>query len=39
MRFTADPHAALREMERDPADVVVSDLRMPQIHGTTLLTI
>jgi DNA-binding NtrC family response regulator len=39
MRFAAGPDEALRELERAPADVVVTDLRMPGIRGTTLLAL
>ncbi len=39
MRFADTPEGALREMERHPADVVVSDLRMPGLKGTTLLAL
>jgi DNA-binding NarL/FixJ family response regulator len=39
MRFADTPEGALREMERDPADVVVSDLRMPGLKGATLLAL
>jgi DNA-binding NtrC family response regulator len=39
MRFAEGPEEALREMERDPADVVVTDLRMPGIRGSTLLAL
>jgi DNA-binding NarL/FixJ family response regulator len=37
MEFTQGAQAALAEMEREPADVVVSDLRMPWIGGASLL--
>jgi DNA-binding NarL/FixJ family response regulator len=37
MEFTDGAQAALAEMEREPADVVVSDLRMPWIGGASLL--
>jgi DNA-binding NtrC family response regulator len=39
MRFAGGPEEALRELERAPADVVVTDLRMPQIRGSTLLAL
>jgi DNA-binding NtrC family response regulator len=39
MRFADTPEGALREMERYPADVVVSDLRMPGLKGSTLLAL
>jgi DNA-binding NtrC family response regulator len=39
MRFAEGPDEALREMEREPADVVVTDLRMPGIRGKTLLAL
>lgn len=37
-RFAAGGEAALAELEREPADVVVSDMRMPEIDGVALLT-
>jgi DNA-binding NtrC family response regulator len=37
MEFREGAQAALAEMEREPADVVVSDLRMPWIGGASLL--
>jgi DNA-binding NtrC family response regulator len=37
MEFSEGAQAALAEMEREPADVVVSDLRMPWIGGASLL--
>lgn len=37
MRFAVGGHAALGEMERDEADVVVTDMRMPDMDGATLL--
>jgi DNA-binding NtrC family response regulator len=39
MRFVDDARAGLRELDRDPPDVVVSDLRMPCIRGTTFLAL
>ena len=39
MRFADTPEAALRAMEHHPADVVVSDLRMPGLKGATLLAL
>jgi DNA-binding NtrC family response regulator len=39
MRFAEGPEEALRELAREPADVVVSDLKMPGIRGTTLLAL
>jgi len=38
MRFVAGGRQALAELEREPADVVVSDVRMPDIDGHTLLS-
>jgi putative nucleotidyltransferase with HDIG domain len=37
MRFVLGGEAALAELEREPADVVVSDMRMPGIDGCELL--
>ena len=37
MRFAVGGHAALAEMERDEAHVVVTDMRMPDMDGATLL--
>jgi DNA-binding NtrC family response regulator len=39
MRFADTPEDALRAMEHHPADVVVSDLRMPGLKGATLLAL
>ena len=39
MRFADTPEAALLAMEHHPADVVVSDLRMPGLKGATLLAL
>ena len=39
MRFADTPEEALRAMEHHPADVVVSDLRMPGLKGATLLAL
>jgi DNA-binding NtrC family response regulator len=39
VRFAVGAEAALRELERRPADAVVTDLRMPGIRGTTLLSL
>jgi len=38
MVFSLDPEAALAELEREPADVVVSDVGMPGIGGVGLLS-
>jgi len=35
--FAGDGHAALRELERAPVDVVVSDVQMATMGGSTLL--
>lgn len=37
LRFAAGGEAALQEMEREPFDVVVSDMRMPGMDGLTFL--
>ena len=37
MVFAADPEAALDELAIEPADVVVSDMRMPGMGGSGLL--
>lgn len=37
MRFVESPEAAFEEMNRDPAEVVVSDLRMPGMDGVQFL--
>lgn len=37
MRFVDTPEAAFAEMEREPAEVVVSDLRMPGMNGIQFL--
>jgi len=37
MSFASDPDAALEQMRTDPADVVVSDMRMPRTDGAQLL--
>ena len=37
MRFFASAEEALRELACRPADVVVTDLRMPGMDGVTLL--
>jgi DNA-binding NtrC family response regulator len=39
MVFAGSPEQALRELAREPVDVVVSDLRMPGIPGTSLLAL
>jgi DNA-binding NtrC family response regulator len=39
MRFAEGPEEALRELEREPADVVVTDLQMRGIPGSTLLAL
>jgi DNA-binding NarL/FixJ family response regulator len=39
LRFASTSQAALQEMERHPADVVVSDLHMPGLTGSTLLAL
>jgi DNA-binding NtrC family response regulator len=39
MVFAASPEEALRELAREPVDVVVSDLKMPGIPGTSLLAL
>ncbi len=38
MVFTTNADAALAEMARSDVDVVVSDMRMPGMHGSVLLT-
>jgi HD-like signal output (HDOD) protein len=38
MTFAVGGAAALRELERAPFDVLVSDMRMPDVDGLTLLT-
>src|SRR5438105_11023321 len=37
MLFASGSEAALRLMEADPVDVVVSDMRMPEMDGARLL--
>lgn len=37
MRFTTDPVEALAMIEREPADVIVADLKMPVMSGGQLL--
>ena len=37
MRFAGSGGEALRLMAKSPADVVVSDMRMPQMNGAQLL--
>ena len=37
MRFASSGEAALEELAREPADVVVSDMRMPGMDGASLL--
>jgi HD-like signal output (HDOD) protein len=37
MRFVGSSRAALDLMAREPVDVIVSDMRMPEMDGTTLL--
>ena len=37
MRFASTGEDALRELATEPADVVVCDLRMPRIDGSTVL--
>jgi DNA-binding NtrC family response regulator len=37
MRFAVGPQAALRALDAEPADVVVTDLRMPWMNGLVLL--
>lgn len=37
MQFALGAEAALTEMERQPVDVIVSDMRMPRIDGAELL--
>jgi DNA-binding NarL/FixJ family response regulator len=39
MRFAATGAAAIAEMERSPADLVITDMRMPEMDGVVLLTI
>ncbi len=38
MAFAASGSDALAELERQPADIVVSDMRMPRMDGAELLT-
>lgn len=38
MRFAGSGPEALKMLEEEPADVVVSDMRMPQMDGAELLT-
>ena len=38
MAFVTSGEAALRELEQSPYDVMVSDMRMPQMDGATLLS-
>lgn len=38
MRFAESPSEALCLLEENPADVVVSDMRMPKMNGAELLT-
>jgi HD-like signal output (HDOD) protein/CheY-like chemotaxis protein len=37
MVFASSGHAALEEMAKAPVDVIVSDMRMPEMDGATLL--
>ncbi len=37
MQFFCDPHEALRAIDEEPADLVVSDLQMPGMDGAALL--
>ena len=37
MRFVESADAAFAEMNRDPAEIVVSDLRMPAMDGVQFL--
>jgi DNA-binding NtrC family response regulator len=39
MRFCSDPHVALNEVEREPVDVLVTDLRMPSLSGASMLVV
>jgi DNA-binding NarL/FixJ family response regulator len=39
LRFAAGGGAAIAEMERSPADLVITDMRMPEMDGVALLTI
>jgi DNA-binding NtrC family response regulator len=39
MVFTSSPEAALEEIRKTPFDVVISDMRMPNIDGATLFRI
>jgi YesN/AraC family two-component response regulator len=39
MVFASSGEAALEEMRRSPADVVVSDLRMPSMDGADLMQV
>jgi DNA-binding NtrC family response regulator len=39
MRFCSDPRVALNELQREPADVLVTDLRMPSLGGASLLVV
>lgn len=38
MRFALSGRAALELLEKEPVDVIVSDMRMPEMDGATLLT-
>ena len=38
MRFTAGGEAALESQQASPADVVVTDIRMPEMDGVALMT-
>jgi HD-like signal output (HDOD) protein len=37
MRFCSDPLLALQDLAKEPADVVVSDMRMPNMEGSEFL--
>lgn len=39
MRFVTSAELAIAELEREPCDVIVSDMRMPRVDGAELLRI